>query len=84
MMKWLVGAFALVAISTGHAQNVNGVLRVVKGEVQIKSSKTGQTTRAKLGQQVFPKDVIITGKDARAKIVMVDNNEINVSPESQI
>ena len=60
------------------------MLRVVKGDVQIKSGKTGQTARARIGEQVFPKDVIITGKDARAKVVMVDNNEINVSPDSQI
>jgi hypothetical protein len=59
-------------------------LRVVKGDVQIKSAKTGQTTKARIGQQVDPQDIIITGKESRAKIVMVDNNEINVSPESQI
>lgn len=63
---------------------VHGVLRVVKGDVQIKSGGTGQTGRARLGQQVYPKDTIITGKDARAKIVMIDNNELNISPDSQI
>lgn len=84
MMKWVLGCMALTAMSVANAQNVNGVLRVVKGDVQIKSAKTGQTAKARLGAQVFPKDVVITGKDARAKIVMVDNNEINVSPDSQI
>jgi hypothetical protein len=72
-------SFSLHAIAEVH-----GVLRVVKGDVQIKSAKTGQTTKARLGQEIYPKDSIITGKDARAKIVMVDNNEINVAPESQI
>jgi len=67
-----------------NAQAVHGVLRVVKGDVQIKSAKTGQNAKARVGEKVFPKDTVITGKDARAKIVMVDNNEINVSPESQI
>ena len=70
-------------IASANAQNVHGVLRVVKGDVQVKNSK-GETAKARIGGKVFPKDVIITGKDARAKIVMVDNNEINVSPESQI
>src|ERR1700749_1383634 len=82
--KLLMGAVLLFAVSVANAQNVDGTLRVVKGDVQIKSAKTGQTVKARIGEQVFPKDVIITGKDARAKIVMVDNNEINVSPESQI
>lgn len=79
--------FCVVFLFSGavaSAQNVHGVLRVVKGDVQIKSAKSGQAGRARLGAQVFPKDIVITGKDSRAKIVMVDNNEINVSPESQI
>jgi uncharacterized membrane protein YgcG len=81
---WVFGiAFALTA-SVAQAQAVHGVLRVVKGDVQIKSGKTGQSARARMGEKVFPKDTVITGKDARAKIVMVDNNEINVSPDSQI
>lgn len=70
-------------MASANAQNVHGVLRVVKGDVQVKNAK-GETAKARIGGKVFPKDVIITGKDARAKIVMVDNNEINVSPESQI
>ena len=82
--KILVGALPLLLVGPAYAQNVHGILRVVKGDVQIKSALSGQTGRARLGGQVFPKDVIITGKEGRAKIVMVDNNEINVSPESQI
>lgn len=76
----LLFAFAGVA----NAQNVHGILKVVKGDVQIKGAKTGQVSKARIGAKVFPKDVVITAKDARAKIVMVDNNEINISPESQI
>lgn len=75
----LIVCFAFPAIA-----DVHGVLRVVKGDVQIKSAQTGQISKAKLGQEVYPKDSIITGKDARAKIVMIDNNEINVSPDSHI
>lgn len=79
--------FMLLAMSfswLSHAQNVHGVLRVVKGDVQIKSAQSGETVKGRLGEKVYPKDVIITGKDARAKIVMIDKNEINVSPESQV
>ncbi len=81
--KLLLCFFLGLFVASAHAQNVHGVLRVVKGEVQVKNAK-GETAKARIGGKVFPKDVIITGKDARAKIVMVDNNEINVSPESQI
>src|SRR4051812_47427520 len=84
VVKLLVSGVLLFAASLANAQDVHGVLRVVKGDVQIKSAKSGQTAKARLGEQVFPKDVIVTGKDSRAKIVMVDNNEINISPDSQI
>ncbi len=82
--KWVIGLVIAFSFSFAEAQAVHGVLRVVKGDVQIKSAKTGQTARARVGEKVFPKDTVITAKDARAKIVMVDNNEINVSPESQV
>lgn len=61
-----------------------GVFNVVKGVVKVKNGKTGEVVNAKIGGKVFPKDTIITEKDARAKIVMVDKNVINVSPESQV
>lgn len=77
------GISLLVAGAQAQSNNVHGVLRVVKGDVQVKSGN-GETAKARIGAKVFPKDVVITGKDARAKIVMVDNNEINVSPESQV
>lgn len=84
IIKWILGCLIFCLAGFAHAQNVHGVLRVVKGDVQIKSGQTGQLTKARLGAQVDPKDVIITGPDSRAKIVMVDNNEINVSPDSQV
>jgi hypothetical protein len=79
----LAFTFVLCVGATALA-DVHGVLRVVKGDVQIKSGKTGQMSKARLGQEVYPKDTIITAKDARAKIVMIDNNEINVSPETNL
>lgn len=81
--KAIVCVLSVLALSA-HAAEVNGVLQVVKGDVQIKSGKTGALSKAKVGSKVFPKDSIITGKDSRAKIVMVDKNVLNVSPESNI
>jgi hypothetical protein len=75
---------ALMAGGHASANDVHGVLQVVKGDVQIKSVKDGKTSKAKVGGKIFPKDTIITGKDSRAKIVMVDKNVINVSPDSSL
>lgn len=66
------------------AAGVHGVMQVVKGDVQVKSGKTGATKKARVGMKVFPKDTVITAKDSRAKIVMVDKNVLNISPGSQI
>ncbi|MCB0408134.1 MAG: FecR domain-containing protein [Bdellovibrionales bacterium] len=86
-MKKVIGVFTLIislfVFSDAFAE-AHGVFRVVKGSVQLKSGKDGGISRAKIGQKVFPKDTIITGKDSRAKIVMVDKNVINVSPESNV
>lgn len=64
-----------------HA-DVYGVLMVVKGDVQI-ISKLKNMTKAKVGQKVFPGDTIETKEEARAKVVMLDKNVINISPNSK-
>lgn len=61
-----------------------GVFKVVKGDVQIKSGRDGSSSKAQLEVRVYPKDTIVTGKDSRAKILMVDKNELNISPSSTV
>ncbi|MBK7843616.1 MAG: FecR domain-containing protein [Bdellovibrionales bacterium] len=77
-------AIHLLLGAESRAAQVHGILTVVKGNVSIKSGKTGKDEKAKIGMKVFPKDSILTQADSRAKIVMVDKNEINVSPSSNI
>lgn len=87
-MKYLMTLLCLLSLALttqgSFAAGAHGVFRVVKGKVSVKSARTGQKNRARLGSKVLPGDVIETEKNSRAKIVMVDNNEINISPESQI
>ncbi len=78
----LLLTFGFVGAAT--AQAVHGVFRVVKGDVKIIQGSDQKEVKARLGQKVYPKDTIIAAKDSRAKIVMVDNNELNISPESKI
>ena len=82
----LVAVFltALAVPESAWAARVHGVLRVVKGKVKVLSGKTGKAKKARIGQKVYPSDTIITGKNARVKVVMIDKNEINVSPNSKI
>ena len=67
-----------------EAMEANGILEVVSGEVSVKSGETGQVTPAVLNQKINPKDTIITGPNARTKVVMADKNELHVAPGSQV
>ncbi|MFN7730162.1 MAG: FecR domain-containing protein [Bdellovibrio sp.] len=66
------------------AQDANGVMMVVKGDIKVTSGKDGKTEPGKVGRKVFSGDSILAGVDSRAKIVMSDRNILNVSPESKI
>ena len=78
----LIGAFFLLPEAVTAAQT-HGTFRVVKGDVKVQSPN-GKVKKARVGRKVFPKDKIITAKDSRAKIIMVDKNVINVSPSSEV
>ncbi|NQZ00100.1 MAG: FecR domain-containing protein [Bdellovibrionales bacterium] len=80
----LIGlSFVVLSPSFAFAKG-HGVFRVVKGDVKVQSAKTGKTKKAKIGQKVFPKDTVISGEKSRAKIIMVDKNVLNISPNSKI
>lgn len=82
--QFLIVFFIMTATCTSFAQAIHGVFKVVKGDIRVVQSSDTKEVKAKIGQKVYPKDVIIAGADSRAKIVMVDNNEINVSPDSKV
>ncbi|MCB0412829.1 MAG: FecR domain-containing protein [Bdellovibrionales bacterium] len=78
-------SLVLLYPNSSFAKKVYGTLKVVKGNVHIqKANKKDDLKKAKVGQRVYPKDTIITDKDSRVKIVMIDNNVINVSPDSKV
>ncbi|HEY8270856.1 MAG TPA: FecR family protein [Pseudobdellovibrionaceae bacterium] len=65
------------------ADQMYGVLMVVKGSVKIQNTSK-QSSDAKVGGKVLEGETIITGADARAKVVMSDRNVINVTPNTQV
>lgn len=84
---FIVSLLTLLLLIPSHvaiATEVHGVFRIVKGHVQVKSGATGEVSRARIGSRIYPKDTVITAQDSRAKIVMIDQNEINISPESEV
>lgn len=71
----------LILIQPILADDLYGIFMVVKGSVEVESSKTGKAV-GKVGAKVYPGDKISTLKDSRAKIVMSDRNVLNISPDS--
>jgi len=64
-------------------ENSYGMIMIVKGNVKVIKIDE-QMLDAKLGLKVFPQDIIVTGKNSRAKIVMSDRNIINVLPDTKL
>ncbi|MCB0349387.1 MAG: FecR domain-containing protein [Bdellovibrionales bacterium] len=82
-MNVLFSLCILLASSVALAESPVGTFMIVKGNVSVLHSD-GKNEKARIGLKVFPKDIIQTQKDARGKIVMVDKNVINISPESKM
>ncbi|MCH2532868.1 MAG: FecR domain-containing protein [Bdellovibrionales bacterium] len=82
-LKTLIFSFTLLTLPSLLYAN-SGIIKVLKGEVYIVSGKTNLKAQAKMGQKVFASDTVITSKDSRLKVVMIDGNEINVSPETRV
>lgn len=83
----LLTAFALSATSvyaTSSANAACGEIAISKGDVKIENLKTKAATPAVKGTKVCQGDAIVAGPQSRAKIVMEDGNELNVSPDSRI
>ncbi len=82
---WLTSACLALCLLTApaHAQEVSGVMMVVKGDVKI-TGKDGKADSGKVGKKVAAGDTVTAGADSRAKIVMADKNVLNISPDSKV
>lgn len=84
MKAFVITVIFALAAAPSWAQEANGVMMVVKGDIKVTSGKDGKTEGAKVGRKVFAGDSIMAGPDSRAKVVMSDRNILNVSPDSKI
>ena len=84
-----VSHFAMISIvlalcsEAALAEKMYGLFMVVKGSVQVQSG-AGAAADVKVGSKIFEGDTVISGPDARAKIVMSDRNTININPETKM
>ena len=75
---------AVISFSASASADTHGSLRLVKGDVKIRSAQSGQVSAATQGDKIYAKDTIITAADSRARIEMKDGNQINILPETQM
>jgi hypothetical protein len=83
MKHVLIVVFLLVSQSKTFAEELHGIFMVVKGDVEVESKKTGKF-KAKVASKVYAGDVVTTGPESRAKIVMSDRNVFNISTDTKI
>lgn len=78
-------ALGMVFIPTkGFSEDTNyGTFAVSKGDITI-SRIGGAQEKARIGSKVYPKESITAGKDSRAKVIFVDKNVMNISPDTKV
>jgi hypothetical protein len=83
MVRLLVIAFTFL-ISSPLLASECGLFRVVKGNVTYKQKDKEGFSKARINKKVCQGDTVKTDADARAKIVMADANELNISPSTEL
>ena len=84
MTNWLAAAFLLIATAASAvAQDAQiGQVNTETGTVSV--SRAGQQSPLKIGDPVYQKDVVETGKDSSVGITFVDNSVFSTGPESRL
>jgi len=78
-------SFLFVCGFTTAAESADcGSFRVVKGDVVYKKNGTQKFNKARINKKVCQGDMIKTGESSRAKVVMADKNELNISPSTEL
>lgn len=86
-MKSLIVFSTLVFLfsHSAFASKVIGRLMVVKKKVFVlQGGKKNKKKKARVGMKVRQNDSIVTEKNSRAKVVMIDKNTIHISPGSEM
>lgn len=78
--KWFVFCLVLFtpALILANASSY-GLFMVVKGDIKVINAQN-QSNAVKVGSKIHPGETVVSGAEARAKIVMSDRNVINISP----
>lgn len=85
--SWVIAAIALFTsfvLGAEQASAACGEVAIAKGDIKVENGKTKKAEVGVKGTKVCQGDAIVAGPMSRAKIVMEDGNELNISPDSRI
>ena len=83
MLRFLFLLVAILFSYSSHASDC-GIFRVVKKDVTFQKKGKKKFRKARVNKKICAGDTVRTGENGRARIVMADKNEINVSPTSEL
>lgn len=84
-MKWSAAALLLgiVVARPALAQDAQ-IAQVNTASGTVTVERAGQRTALKIGDLIYQKDVIETGKDSSVGVTFVDNSVISAGPDSRL
>lgn len=83
MLKTIFFSIIFVTLTSSAAEMPFGIFMVVKGDIKIQKG-TEPPVAVKVSSKVMAGDMVISGVDSRAKIVMNDRNVIYISPKTKM
>jgi hypothetical protein len=75
---WLLAILAMPAV----AQEWAGIVKSVRGEVV--AERAGKTQPLAVGDRVYPRDKLVTGKDSQVGVTLRDDTLISAGANSQL
>lgn len=82
-MRALLAASCLLALALpAAAEEWAGVVKTVRGEVAVE--RAGKTVPVAVGDKVFPRDKLVTGKDSQVGVTLRDDTLISTGANSRI
>lgn len=84
VLFWIVAMAIVPSPSFSQASDPVGKFVAVEGQVLILPSGGGVARQATVGTLVYQGDTLRTGKDSKAKLLMVDDSVLTVAPSTEL
>jgi hypothetical protein len=84
MTRWLAALLLVVAAAAPAAAQDAQIGQVTTANGTVSVNRAGQQHPLKIGDPIYQKDVIETGKDSSVGMTFVDNSVVTTGPDSRL